>query len=80
VTWSVEWSPRSERDLLTLPHWRDAERLAVAIHHYAATGVGELWRVPNTSEYRITAGHCGARVSFDVKARVLYVWHAYAVK
>ena len=79
MTWSVEWSPRSSRDLLHLPHWRDAHRIARAVYRFAVTGEGELERVPRRM-LRLRAAGCCAVLTLRAETLTLVVWTVYRAR
>ena len=54
MIWEVEWSAAAEEQLRGLRNWRDAERVAAAVHRFAATGTGRIEQVPNRPrEFRL---------------------------
>jgi hypothetical protein len=79
LNWTIEWSDRAKGDLLNLPHWKDAARVDAAVQRFAATGEGDLRRLPGVGEF-LQVGRFRARVSADILGRVLHVWYVVALK
>ena len=55
----VVWLPDAERELLELPHWRDAEAVATAVQGFAERAIGFVRRVPRddrSDDLRLYAG------------------------
>lgn len=45
MTWRIEWMPTGIVSLQRIP-WRDGERIDAAVQRFAATGEGNVLRVP----------------------------------
>lgn len=70
----VRWHAAAERDLLALPHWRTAARVAEAVEEFAARGTGQIERLSGTM-IRLRVGGYAAILSVDVGAEEISVWH-----
>ena len=79
MIWRVEWSPRATRDLMHLPHWRDAARVDAAVQRYAATGEGDL-RHFGGGEFRLRVADLRVRLSFDPAAKTIHVWAVFRLR
>jgi hypothetical protein len=78
MIWEVEWSAAAEEQLRDLPNWRDAERLAVAVRRFAATGTGKIEQVPNRRrEFRLLVESFALRCSFEPSVPAVRVWALY---
>jgi hypothetical protein len=77
----VVWSPAAEAAFLRLPHWRDAERIARAVHELAATGRGNLRRRGTSeTEFNLYVGSSCVRLSLDRASRRITVWHVFVLR
>jgi hypothetical protein len=78
MTWDVQWSFPAEQQLRSIVPWTTAERIAKAVHRFAATGEGTIDKVPERSgELRLRVPPFEVRFTFDPKARALFVWAVY---
>jgi hypothetical protein len=78
MIWEVEWSAAAEEQLRDLPSWRDAERLAMAVRRFAATGNGKIEQVPNRRrEFRLLVEPYALRCSFEPRVPAVRVWALY---
>jgi hypothetical protein len=78
MIWEVEWSAAAEEQLLGLRRWRDAERVAVAVHRFAATGIGKIEQIPNRPrEFRLFVEPFVLRCSFEPSVPSVRVWALY---
>ncbi len=77
--WEVDWSAAATEQLRDLPNWRDAERIAMAVHRFAATGEGRIESVPHAMrEFRLLLKPFELRCSFEPAIRAIRVWALYA--
>lgn len=78
MIWEVEWSAAAEEQLLALHRWRDAERVAAAVHRFAATGIGKIEQIPNRPrEFRLFVEPFVLRCSFEPGVPSVRVWALY---
>ena len=78
MIWTVEWSAAAESQLRGLPHWRDAARVATAVHQFAGTGAGRIEMVPNRPrEFRLIVDPFILRCSFEPSVPAVRVWALY---
>jgi hypothetical protein len=78
MTWDVQWSVSAEQQLRNIPSWKTAERVARAVHRFAAAGVGTIENVPGRpGELRLIVKPFEVRFSLDVAARAVRVWAVY---
>jgi hypothetical protein len=78
MSWDVQWSFPAEQQLRSLRTWKNAERVASAVHGFAATGEGTVVKVPDRpGELRLLMPPFEVRFSLDVGNRVLHVWAVY---
>lgn len=74
MSWSVEWHPAAEADLLRL-HWCEAERVARAVARFAELGLGDVQRVPDeVGLFRLRVSKSSALFSVNRSTRVLLLW------
>ena len=74
MTYALTWHPAAERDLVNLPHWRTAEKIARAVATFAADGSGQVEHTGRPGLYRLRAGGVVALFTIDVVAREIHVW------
>jgi hypothetical protein len=73
--WEVEWSAAATEQLRELPDWREAERIAMALHRFAETGEGRIENVPHRArEFRLLLRPFELRCSFEPALRTIRVW------
>jgi len=78
MIWDVEWSVSAEQQLRSLHSWKRAERVATAVHRFAATGEGHVVTVPDQpGELRLLVPPLEVRFSLDTPAHVLRVWTVF---
>ncbi|HWL86908.1 MAG TPA: hypothetical protein VNO21_13960 [Polyangiaceae bacterium] len=78
MSWIVLWSFPAEHQLRNIPSWKNAERVAKAVYRFAATGEGEIERVPDHHlEFRLLVVPFVVRFSLDLGAHNLCVWAIY---
>ncbi|WP_437596829.1 hypothetical protein WMF28_30070 [Sorangium sp. So ce590] len=80
MTWVVDWTPPG-RVALSRLHWQDAARIAEAVQHFAETGEGDFYRLPEDAAVtlRLRVGSYRVRMTRDVREHVLMIWWVHLV-
>lgn len=69
MTWDVQWATSAEQQLCNIPSAKTAERIAKAVHRFAAAGIGIVEKVPGRDgELRLIVQPFEVRFSLDVPA------------
>jgi len=78
VSWELCWSIPAERSLKQI-HWREATRVAAAVHRFAETGAGDIVRLrtDDAVTLRLRVWPYGVRFTLDRYGGVLTVWSVY---
>lgn len=77
MTWTVDWSPAAERDVLRM-HWQLAARICRAVLLFAEQGKGEPEETEHAAVKRLRVLGAVALFRPDAATRTLYVLRLYA--
>jgi mRNA-degrading endonuclease RelE of RelBE toxin-antitoxin system len=77
MTWTVDWSPVAERDVLRM-HWQLAARICRAVLLFAEQGIGEPEITEHASVKRLRVPGAVALFRPETETRTLYVLRIYA--
>ena len=72
MTWSVEWSPVAERDVLHMP-WRLAARIYASVFELAEHERGRVDRTDAPGIFRLRVPGAVALIRVDAATRTLHV-------
>jgi mRNA-degrading endonuclease RelE of RelBE toxin-antitoxin system len=79
MSWDIAWSDAAVESLQRIPSWRDAARVDAAVQRFAATGEGDVARLPtdHATTLRLRVGPYTARLTLNRPDKIVFVWIVY---
>lgn len=80
VIWRVEWEFAERALKECVSHWEHAQAIAAAVHRFAATGQGELLRLPDdlSVSRRLCVGDYRVLMTLDPIDKTIWIVDVYS--